>query len=93
MKRYLVNRGVPESAVIADDSGKNTRSTAVAAHALGFERVLLVSQYHHLLRADLAFRQAGFSAVSVASADYVEFRDAYSMLREWAAWYWYRFCN
>jgi uncharacterized SAM-binding protein YcdF (DUF218 family) len=90
MKRYLVNRGVPESAVIADDSGTNTRATAAAAHAHGFERVLLVSQYHHLLRADLAFRQIGFRSVSVAAADYIELRDGYSMMREWLAWYWYR---
>jgi vancomycin permeability regulator SanA len=91
MRDYLRAHGVPDSAIIVDNAGNNTqqtvRNTARLQPALHFRSVLVVSQFYHLSRTKMLFRQAGFTEVSGASPVYFEWRDVYSLLREFVAYY------
>ena len=91
MRDYLRAHGVPDAAIIVDNAGNTTqqtvRNTARLRRVLHFRSVLVVSQFYHLSRTKLLFRQAGFTEVSGASPVYFELRDGYSLLREFAAYY------
>jgi vancomycin permeability regulator SanA len=91
MREYLRAHGVPDTAIIVDNAGNTTqqtvRNTARLQPVLHFRSVLVVSQFYHLSRTKMLFRQAGFTEVSGASPVYFELRDAYSLLREFAAYY------
>lgn len=91
MRDYLRAHGVPDSVIIVDNAGNNTqqtvRNTARLQPALRFRSVLVVSQFYHLSRTKMLFRQAGFTEVSGASPVYFEWRDIYSLLREFVAYY------
>lgn len=89
MAAYLFRHGVPEQAVIIDSSGVNTAATArFAARWLlenGGSSILAVSQYFHLPRTRLALERQGVPAVGTARADWLEWRDMFSVPRELAA--------
>ena len=91
MRDYLRAHGVPNSAIIVDNAGNNTeqtvRNTARLQPVQHFRSVLVVSQFYHISRTKLLFRQAGFTSVSSASPLYFEWRDIYSLLREFVAYY------
>ncbi|GAB3840003.1 YdcF family protein [Hymenobacter jeollabukensis] len=97
MGRYLVAQGVPRPAVIIDDLGKTTRASAqnfaVIARQRHFRSVIAVSQFYHLPRTAYLLHRAGNFRVYTAHADYFELRDAYSLLREFPAYYWARLSN
>lgn len=86
MSNYLVQRGVPSSAIIRDNTGINTRATAVnvagMAQQYKIKRVLIASQYFHISRTRLAFQQAGLEVAGSVHARYFELRDVYSLARE-----------
>lgn len=91
MAEYLILNNIPDTTIIIDNSGNNTRATAE-----NFKRtfphvssVVVVTQYHHVLRAKLAFRQIGINEVGSAHANYWEMRDFYSCFREFFAYYAY----
>jgi uncharacterized SAM-binding protein YcdF (DUF218 family) len=94
MKAYLVARQVPAERVWVDSEGVTTRATARNSAALmrahGWRSALLVSQYFHLARTRLAFRQAGVDALGTAHAEFFEWRDLYSIPREVLGWAHYR---
>lgn len=85
MKLYLVERGVPASAVIVDNAGANTWATARNAAAImqthRMTSAIVVSQHFHIARTKLAFRKHGF-LVGGAHARFFELRDLYSTARE-----------
>jgi vancomycin permeability regulator SanA len=91
MQDYLRAHGVPDTAIIVDNAGNTTqqtvRNTARLRPALHFRSVLVVSQFYHISRTKLLFRQAGFTEVSGASPVYFELRTGYSLLREFVAYY------
>ncbi|RYY18678.1 MAG: YdcF family protein [Cytophagaceae bacterium] len=87
MRDYLRAQGVPDSVVTVDNQGRNTRQTVRNTLRLHFRSMLVVSQFYHLTRTKMLFRQAGCTAVSGASPWYFEVRDAYSLLREFGAYY------
>ena len=86
MRAYLVARGVPGVAVLADSAGVDTFSSArftaeyLREHSLS--RVLVVSQAYHLPRAAYALRQFGVTAVSGAAAYGLHAKDPYGLARE-----------
>lgn len=86
MRGYLISQGIPADRVTADSSGINTRATALFTAAYmkerGLSRVIIVSQYFHILRSRIAFAQAGMRDVGAAYARIVELRDIYSIMRE-----------
>jgi uncharacterized SAM-binding protein YcdF (DUF218 family) len=86
MRAYLLERGVPDDAIIVDDQGDNTLATARNATAFmrerGMTRVMLVTQFYHLPRAALAFDRAGARTVLGAYPRAFRVRDVYSSWRE-----------
>jgi vancomycin permeability regulator SanA len=68
MRRYLLERGVPERAVLGDDAGLSTYDSCVRAHdVFGLRRALLVTQRFHLPRALYIANSVGMEAWGVAA--------------------------
>lgn len=86
MKSWLLTKGVPPEDILTDSGGLNSRLSAENARRImesrGFQSAIVVSQYWHLARAVLAFRQSGIRAVSSAWPHFNEGRDIYSIARE-----------
>ncbi|WP_232452802.1 YdcF family protein [Burkholderia ubonensis] len=88
MKQYLTARGVPGTAIIADNAGDNTlasaRHLAAYMHEQHLASVMLISQYYHLPRARLAVERVGANALTIFGAYPHKFRalDLYSSWRE-----------
>ncbi len=91
MAEYLVLKGVPKSDIIVDNHGNNTRETAenFAKQFPSCESVIVVSQYFHISRAKLALHKAGIENVYGVHARYWEWRDVFSLGREFFAYYKY----
>lgn len=93
MKDYLVNKGVPEEHVFVDSHGNNTYLTAKHTKALmeemGYDTVMIISQYYHITRTKLAFSKFGMKGAYSAHGDFFEWRDGYSILREFVGYYVY----
>ncbi|WP_419870547.1 YdcF family protein [Chryseobacterium sp. CT-SW4] len=91
MKDYLLYKGVPDSLIIVDNYGNNTQATVDHTLAmrkdLGFNSIIVVSQYFHVSRTKKLFKERGFSNVSSVSPHYFEIRDLYSIIREFPAYY------
>lgn len=64
MKNYLINQGIPELSILTDSNGYTTIMTAENTKRfkdeLGIQSVTVISQYHHITRTKLAFKQIGF---------------------------------
>ena len=91
MKEYYLAHKVPDSLVIVDNFGDNTRATVTNTlklkDSLQFESLLVVSQYFHATRTKMLYHKKGFENVSSVSPIYFENRDFYSLLREFFAYY------
>jgi vancomycin permeability regulator SanA len=90
MREFLLQNGVPDSIIIVDNEGFNTRAsmknTLLLRKKLHFNSVLVISQYFHLTRSKMLFRKSDLQ-VSSASPRFFELRDVYSLVREFAAFY------
>ncbi len=86
MRDYLVAKGIPTEKILMDEQGNTTRATADNVAQMlkirGMKSVIVISQYFHLTRSKMAFRQAGLDKVGSAYASYFELRDFYSIARE-----------
>lgn len=86
MSNYLIKRGIPESAIIKDPLGINTRATAQNTYQYmkrhNLKSAIIVSQYYHIARAKLALRRAGITKIGQASPGYLSPKDLYSVTRE-----------
>jgi vancomycin permeability regulator SanA len=86
MKQYLVRAGLPQDRIYLDSQGDNTYLTAKHTAQLMVEHrwhsAIAISQYFHLPRTKLALQKFGISPVYTAHADFFEFRDLYSTVRE-----------
>ncbi|WP_328701137.1 SanA/YdcF family protein [Aquibacillus kalidii] len=95
MKEYLVKKEVPEDDIIVDSNGYNTYMTAQNTKEImdnnNYESVMVITQYFHISRTKLALKSVGINTISSASADIVQFRDLYSIFREFPAYYKYVF--
>jgi vancomycin permeability regulator SanA len=93
MKNYLIQQGVPADTIKEDNQGYNTYMTAENTsnimNQLDAESVLLITQYFHISRTKLTFKKLGFKDVYSAHAEIFEFRDIYSTIREFPAYYKY----
>lgn len=91
MRDYLIEKGIPADRIIVDNEGVNTRATARNAAQWCREhqvsRVVVVSQYFHLLRCCMLLEKAGIQHPQPATANYFELRDLYGLVREFAAFY------
>lgn len=91
MLAYLLKRGIPKGKIFVDNNGNNTKSTTLNfIEKFGKNKSLtVVSQFYHISRAKLAFRNYGFKEVYGAHCNYFEFRDFYSCIREFFGYYKY----
>jgi vancomycin permeability regulator SanA len=91
MKNYLVKNGISESDIIVDNNGVNTMESANSFLSISkeydFKSVLVVSQFYHISRTKMIFKRKGLSQIFSAHADYYEFRDVYSLIREFFGYY------
>ncbi len=96
MREYLIQRGVPAEKIFTDRDGYDTyesgRSAKIIMDAQDFSSAVIVSHYFHLPRALITFKRFGIADVSAAAANLKPaWRDTYSVLREFAAFYFYLF--
>lgn len=91
MKAFLITHNVPEAVITVDNYGDNTlktvQNTLALRSKLHFNSVIVVSQYYHISRIKMLFRKNGFNNLGSASPKYFEWRDLYSLIREFAAYY------
>lgn len=91
MKEFLLVNEIPDSLIIVDNLGNNTRAsvenTLNLRKQIHFNSLIIVSQYFHVSRTKKLFRDKGFKNVSSASPDYFEWRDIYAVVREFPAYY------
>lgn len=93
MKAYLVDRGIPDDRIIEDHDGYNSQMTAQNANKImkqsNLDSAMIITQYFHVSRTKLAFRKMNIGEVYAAHANFFEFRDLYSIVREFPAYYKY----
>lgn len=86
MARYLVEHGVPVSAILVDSAGIDTAASAANVARIARERklksVLVATQYFHVPRTSLALARAGVPVAGSVHARFFEARDLYSLARE-----------
>lgn len=70
---YLMRQGVPESAILMEDVGRDTWQSMQGVDAVlaaaGIDRILIVSDGFHLLRGKVMARELGFAARGSAAPD------------------------
>ncbi|WP_407268256.1 YdcF family protein [Radiobacillus sp. PE A8.2] len=95
MKQYLVDKGIPSEVIIEDNDGYNSfmtaQNTTEIMKDLNLDSVMVITQYFHITRTKLAFSKFGHEDVYGAHAEIFEFRDLYSIIREFPAYYKYLF--
>lgn len=95
MRSYLIDKGIPENKIIEDNNGYNSymtaQNTSKIMDELKFDSVMIITQYFHISRTKLAFRKMDIEEVYSAHAEIFEFRDIYSIIREFPAYYKYLF--
>lgn len=91
MAEYLISRGVPPRHIKVDNEGVNTRNSALnfAKDYPAESSVVVVTQYFHVMRSKLAFKQVGIENVQGVHCPYFEMRDVYGLARECAGLYKY----
>lgn len=95
MGRYLYKAGIPKEVITVDSLGDDTFLTAanvkrILEHHKTRRIMVVISNFHHILRAKLAMHKCGFKVVYGAHANYYEWRDLwYSIPKEFAAYYYY----
>ncbi|WP_196424468.1 YdcF family protein [Commensalibacter melissae] len=93
MADYLLTQNIPREAVILDEKGVNTRATVRNVVELCtkqyFKSVIAISQYYHLPRIQLAFKQAGMPLKGQSAPRYNSWRDIFSLNREIVAYLFY----
>jgi vancomycin permeability regulator SanA len=91
MKSFLIDNEIPDSVVIVDNYGNNTistvKNTLEIKSKLNFNSIIVVSQYFHVTRTKMLFRKLGLNNVSSCCPYYLEWRDFYSVPREFLAFY------
>jgi vancomycin permeability regulator SanA len=71
MKRYALQLGVPEAAIVTDHAGLRTYDTCYRARAIfGVRQAILVTQDFHLPRALFTCNALGVTAVGVTADNY-----------------------
>jgi vancomycin permeability regulator SanA len=90
MKRYLIASGIPAFAVLVDDHGVDTltsaHNTASIMRSEHLKSVFVITQYFHIPRSKLALSKCGIFPIFNAHPHYFEVRDIYSTMRELPAY-------
>ena len=90
MSRYLIEKGVPASAIIVDSAGFDTEATARNAAAFmrtkDLRTALVATQYFHVPRMKLALERHHVQVIGNLHPHFFEVRDLYSTPREVVAY-------
>jgi uncharacterized SAM-binding protein YcdF (DUF218 family) len=94
-REVLMREGVPQSAIVLEDTSRSTEENALNTQAImreaGWETAILVSDSYHVFRARYIFNGVGMNVIlSPVPLDKIESPAfyAYSMLREVLALHW-----
>jgi vancomycin permeability regulator SanA len=89
MRDYLASCGVPDSVMTVDSLGVDTWHTAIDTRAYlaarGLSSAMIVTQGFHVPRTRLAFARIGIPRFSWVHARFWEWRDLFSVAREFPA--------
>lgn len=89
MKDYCISHGIPDSLILVDNDGYNTRATV--KNTFQFlnkdSKIIVVSQYYHVSRTKMLYKKAGIQSVQCSSPKFFELHDFYSIVREFFAFY------
>ncbi len=91
MQEYLISKKIPEENIIVDNKGNNTYLTARNVKKLRYEKVLIVTNYYHIIRTEMIFENMGMKVYSAKADMWPELRDPYSIFREFIGYYYYYF--
>jgi len=93
MATYLVEKGVKKEQIIIDNKGNNTRLSALNLKNKlpKINAIIVISQYFHISRSKLAFKQLGIEKVVGIGSKKIELRDIYASFREFFGFYKYLF--
>lgn len=90
MSAYLVEKGIPHSAIVKDNLGVDTEATARNAAAFmrdkNLQKALVATQYFHVPRTRLALERNGVQVSGNLHPRFFELRDLYSISREVVAY-------
>ncbi len=93
MKDYLIEKGVPEGKIILDSDGYNSLMTAqntkLIMKEMNFNSITIITQFYHIFRTKSAFKNVGIENIYSTHSNYYEWRDLYSLFREFFAYYKY----
>jgi uncharacterized SAM-binding protein YcdF (DUF218 family) len=94
-REVLMREGVPDSAIILEDTSRSTEENALNTQAImaehGWQRAILVSDSYHVFRARYIFNSVGMDVIlSPVPLEKIESPAfyAYSMVREVLALHW-----
>ncbi|MBN1125195.1 MAG: YdcF family protein [Sedimentisphaerales bacterium] len=69
MRRFAIEQGVPQEAILLDAGGVNTKATVdntvEMVAGIGKQRVLVVSHFYHLPRIKMTYQRAGLDVYTV----------------------------
>ncbi|MCP1273151.1 YdcF family protein [Gluconobacter albidus] len=82
MADWLMERGVPEAAIIVDSHGNNTWLTALHVARLHPQGAVVVTQWFHILRAEWVLGRAGVSPVSGAAPSRFRLAELWYLFRD-----------
>ncbi len=86
MSSYLVEKGIPQAAIIKDNLGVDTDSTAKNAATFmrlhNLRTALIATQYFHVPRMRMALKRHGVQVTGSLHPNFFELRDLYSTARE-----------
>ena len=93
MAEYLEKLGIPAGHIFVDKQGFDTygsaKNLAKIMREERFQSVIFVSQYYHMSRIRLALNRVGIEKAFDVHADIAEWRDLYSIPREFFGFYYY----
>ncbi|MGB0430124.1 MAG: YdcF family protein [Bacteroidia bacterium] len=91
MASYLIKNGIDSALIHIDNNGVNSLATLQNSQKLTQNhRVLFISQFYHLRRIELLATKLNYQHFKSSSPNYFEFRDFYSLFREFFAIYKYK---
>lgn len=68
MKRFAIEQGLPEDAILLDNAGKNTLASCKnIKDVFGLNKIVLITQKYHLRRALYTCNELGIDAIGIAA--------------------------
>ncbi len=93
MHQYLLEQGVPDSAILVDNYGNNSYLTAknflTWNQTAQVRSAVVVTSFYHITRSKYIVKKLGFQAVQGACSKYSAINDWVGLAREFPAFYKY----